>query len=31
VVDRVLPLSEIREAHRALESGEQFGKIALTP
>jgi NADPH:quinone reductase-like Zn-dependent oxidoreductase len=31
VVDRVLPLSEIREAHRALESGEQFGKIVLTP
>jgi NADPH:quinone reductase-like Zn-dependent oxidoreductase len=31
VVDRVLPLSAIREGHRALESGEQFGKIVLTP
>ncbi|GIV95649.1 MAG: alcohol dehydrogenase [Herpetosiphonaceae bacterium] len=31
VVDRVLPLSEIREAHRLLESAEQFGKVVLTP
>ncbi len=31
VVDRVLPLEEIKEAHRALEAGEQFGKIVLTP
>lgn len=29
VVDRVLPLSEGREAQRLLESGEQFGKIVL--
>ena len=29
VIDRVLPLSRIREAHRALESREQFGKIVL--
>lgn len=31
VVDRVLPLSQIQEAHRVLESSEQFGKIVLTP
>lgn len=31
VVDRVLPLAEIREAHRVLERGKQFGKIVLTP
>lgn len=31
IVDRVLPLVQIQEAHRALESGEQFGKIVLTP
>jgi NADPH:quinone reductase-like Zn-dependent oxidoreductase len=31
VVDRVLPLTEIREAHRAMESREQFGKIVLVP
>jgi NADPH:quinone reductase-like Zn-dependent oxidoreductase len=31
VVDRVLPLDKIREAHEALEAGEQFGKIVLTP
>lgn len=29
VVDRVLPLSEAREAHRALEAREAFGKIVL--
>jgi NADPH:quinone reductase-like Zn-dependent oxidoreductase len=31
IVDRVLPLSEVREAHRILEEREQFGKIILTP
>jgi NADPH:quinone reductase-like Zn-dependent oxidoreductase len=31
VVDRVLPMAEIREAHRAMESREQFGKIVLVP
>lgn len=31
VVDRVLPLANIQDAHRALEAGEQFGKIVLTP
>lgn len=31
VVDRVLPLENIREAHEALEAGEQFGKIVLRP
>lgn len=31
VVDRVLPLDQIREAHEALEAGEQFGKIVLIP
>jgi NADPH:quinone reductase-like Zn-dependent oxidoreductase len=31
VVDRVLPLEAIKTAHEALESGEQFGKIVLTP
>jgi NADPH:quinone reductase-like Zn-dependent oxidoreductase len=30
VVDRVLPMSQIAEAHRALESREAFGKIVLT-
>jgi putative PIG3 family NAD(P)H quinone oxidoreductase len=29
VVDRVLPLTEAAEAHRALEAGEHVGKIAL--
>jgi len=29
IVDRVLPLAEAVEAHRALEAGEAFGKIAL--
>jgi NADPH:quinone reductase-like Zn-dependent oxidoreductase len=29
VVDSVLPLTEIREAHRRLEAGEQLGKIVL--
>ena len=31
VVDRVMPLSEGRAAFEALERGEQFGKIVLTP
>jgi NADPH:quinone reductase-like Zn-dependent oxidoreductase len=31
VVDRVMPLAQIQAAHRALESGEQFGKIVLVP
>lgn len=31
VVDRVLPLSEMQTAQRALEAGEQFGKIVLVP
>ncbi|HZB22461.1 MAG TPA: zinc-binding dehydrogenase [Gaiellaceae bacterium] len=29
VVDRVFPLSEIREAHERLEAGEQLGKVVL--
>lgn len=29
VIDRVLPLTEVGEAHRALEAGEQVGKIVL--
>ena len=31
VVDRVLPLSEARQAHELMESRGQFGKIALDP
>ena len=31
VVDRILPLAEVREAHKILEEGRQFGKIVLTP
>lgn len=31
VVDRVLPLERIREAHERLEQGNQFGKVVLTP
>ncbi|HZM00481.1 MAG TPA: zinc-binding dehydrogenase, partial [Planctomycetota bacterium] len=31
VIDRTLPLSEVREAHEALEQREQFGKIVLVP
>jgi NADPH:quinone reductase-like Zn-dependent oxidoreductase len=31
VVDRVMPLSQGQEAFQALERGEQFGKIVLTP
>lgn len=31
VVDAVLPLEQIREAHERLESGHVFGKLVLTP
>ena len=31
VLDRVLPLEQIKAAHEALEAGEQFGKIVLLP
>jgi NADPH:quinone reductase-like Zn-dependent oxidoreductase len=31
VVDRVLPLESAREAHRALEAREVFGKVVLVP
>lgn len=31
VVDRVLPLEEIRSAHEALEAGDAFGKVVLVP
>jgi len=31
VIDRVLPLSEIREGHRLLEDREVFGKVIITP
>jgi len=31
IVDTVLPLERIREAHERLEKGEQFGKIVLVP
>jgi NADPH:quinone reductase-like Zn-dependent oxidoreductase len=31
VVDRVLPLSEVAEAHRVMAQREQFGKIVLVP
>ena len=31
VVDRVLPMSQIRAAHTALEAGEVLGKIVLIP
>ncbi len=31
VLDRTLPLSEARKAHRLLEEGRQFGKIVLIP
>lgn len=31
VVDRVFPLSEVREAHHYLEAGQHFGKVVLVP
>jgi len=31
VVDRVLPLSEARQAHELVESRGQFGKVVLQP
>jgi putative PIG3 family NAD(P)H quinone oxidoreductase len=31
VVDRVLPMARIADAHRALKASEHFGKIVLTP
>jgi putative PIG3 family NAD(P)H quinone oxidoreductase len=31
VVDRVLPLAQAAEAHRAIKASEHFGKIVLTP
>lgn len=31
IIDQILPLSEGAEAFRAMERGEQFGKIVLTP
>ena len=31
IVDTVLPLEKIREAHERLESGRQFGKIVVIP
>lgn len=31
VIDRVMPLSEGREAYSMMEKGKQFGKIVLTP
>lgn len=31
IIDRVLPLDEIREAHRIIEEREFFGKIIIKP
>ncbi|GIP41258.1 zinc-binding dehydrogenase [Paenibacillus sp. J31TS4] len=31
VIDRVLPLEDIREAHRIIEERELFGKVIITP
>jgi NADPH:quinone reductase-like Zn-dependent oxidoreductase len=31
VIDRVLPLAQAADAHRALEDRAQFGKVVLTP
>jgi NADPH:quinone reductase-like Zn-dependent oxidoreductase len=31
VIDRVMPLSEGKEAYAIMERGKQFGKIVLTP
>jgi NADPH:quinone reductase-like Zn-dependent oxidoreductase len=29
IVDRIFPLADAAEAHRYLESGDQFGKVVL--
>ena len=31
IIDAVLPLSEVGEAHRRIENREVFGKLVLTP
>ena len=31
VIDQVMPLTEVREAHKRVETGEHFGKIVLLP
>jgi NADPH:quinone reductase-like Zn-dependent oxidoreductase len=31
VIDTVMPLEQIREAHERLERGDAFGKIVLIP
>jgi NADPH:quinone reductase-like Zn-dependent oxidoreductase len=31
VVDSVLPLDQVRQAHERLERGDAFGKIVLVP
>jgi 2-desacetyl-2-hydroxyethyl bacteriochlorophyllide A dehydrogenase len=31
VIDRVLPLSEVRQAHQIVEEGRHFGKIVMVP
>lgn len=31
VVDRVMPLTQVRDGHRVLENREQFGKVILVP
>ena len=31
VIDRVLPLTEVRQAHQIVEAGRHFGKIVLVP
>jgi NADPH:quinone reductase-like Zn-dependent oxidoreductase len=31
VIDRVMPLTDVRHAHRLVEEGKHFGKIVLTP
>ena len=31
VIDRVIPLDQVREGHRLLEEGSQFGKIVMIP
>ena len=31
VIDRVMPLADVREAHQIIEAGKHFGKIVLIP